>query len=288
MTMKNIKRNILLGVLTTLLLGSCNDDFLAEKQDLSGANEEVYKDPILGKAYVDYIYFSFLPANNAAAMTWDLAAGGAATFSQATDELAGEVNWNKVWITPGTNTDANCLNYIGTALTGSVPNNPYTRLRQINLFLDNVDKYGMPEVDRNKLKGQLYFWRAWQYFDLVRLYGGVPLILHAQSSISSSAADLQIPRSSSSECIAQIVADLDMAKSLLPGKWDAANWGRITSGAAAAFKGRVLLTWASPLFNRTDDVTRWQAAYNANLEAKTLLEADSLLIRSASASNGFT
>jgi hypothetical protein len=275
MTMKNIKRNILLGVLTTLLLGSCNDDFLAEKQDLSGANEEVYKDPILGKAYVDYIYFSFLPANNAAAMTWDLAAGGAATFSQATDELAGEVNWNKVWITPGTNTDANCLNYIGTALTGSVPNNPYTRLRQINLFLDNVDKYDMEAATKNQLKGQLYFWRAWQYFDLVRLYGGVPLILHAQSSISSSAADLQIPRSSSSECIAQIVADLDMAKSLLPGKWDAANWGRITSGAAAAFKGRVLLTWASPLFNRTDDVTRWQAAYNANLEAKTLLEANS-------------
>ena len=240
--MKNIKRNILLGVLTTMLLGSCNDDFLAEKQDLSGANEEVYKDPILGKAYVDYIYGSFQPANNASAMTWDLASGGAATFSQTTDELAGEVNWNKVWAAPGTNTDANCLNYIGTAMTASITNNPYTRLRQINLFLDNVDKYGMADADKNKLKGQLYFWRAWQYFDLVRLYGGVPLVLTAQSSISSAAADVQIPRSSSSACIAQIEADLDMAKSLLPGKWDSANWGRITSGAAAAFKGRVLLS----------------------------------------------
>lgn len=274
MTMKNIKRNILLGVLTTLLLGSCNDDFLAEKQDLSGANEEVYQDPVLGKAYVDYIYFSFLPANNASSFTWDLAAGGAATFSQVTDELAGEVNWNKVWAAPGTNTDANCLSYIGSAITTSVGNNPYTRLRQINLFLDNVDKYDMEATTKNQLKGQLYFWRAWQYFDLVRLYGGVPLVLTAQSSISSSAAEVQVPRSSSSECIAQIVADLDMAKSLLPGKWDTANWGRITSGAAAAFKGRVLLTWASPLFNRTDDVARWQAAYNANLEAKTLLEAN--------------
>jgi hypothetical protein len=274
MTMKNIKRNILLGVLTTLLLGSCNDDFLAEKQDLSGANEEVYKDPILGKAYVDYIYGLFQPANNASSMTWDLASGGATTFSQTTDELAGEVNWNKVWAAPGTNTDANCLTYIGTAMTASIANNPYTRLRQINLFLDNVDKYDMESTAKNQLKGQMYFWRAWQYFDLVRLYGGVPLVLTAQSSISSSAADVQIPRSSSSACIAQIVADLDMAKSLLPGKWDSANWGRITSGAAAAFKGRVLLTWASPLFNRNDDVARWQAAYNANLEAKTLLEAN--------------
>jgi len=272
--MKNIKRNILLGVLTTMLLGSCNDDFLADKQDLSGANEEVYQDPILAKAYVDYIYGLFQPASNASSLTWDLASGGAATFSQTTDELAGEVNWNKVWVAPGTNTDANCLTYIGTALTASIANNPYTRLRQINLFLDNVDKYGMDPATKDKLKGQLYFWRAWQYFDLVRLYGGVPLVLTAQSSISSSAADVQVQRSSSSDCIAQIVADLDMAKSLLPGKWDSANWGRITSGAAAAFKGRVLLTWASPLFNRTDDITRWQKAYNANLEAKTLLEAN--------------
>ena len=43
--------------------------------------------------------------------------------------------------------------------------------------------------------------------------------------------------------------------------------GRITAQAAAALKGRVLLTWASPLFNRNDDQARWQRAYDANLEA---------------------
>ena len=57
--MKNIKRNILVAVLTATFLGSCNDDFLAEKQDLTGANEEVYQDPVLGQAYVDYVYNSF-------------------------------------------------------------------------------------------------------------------------------------------------------------------------------------------------------------------------------------
>lgn len=272
--MKNIKINILVGIMSTMFLGSCNDDFLAEKQDLSGVNEEVYQDPILGQAYVDYIYKSFLPGNNAASFTWDLAAGGNDDFSQTTDELSGEVNWNKIWAAPGTYTDANCLSYIGTALTSSVPNNSYTRLRQINLFLDNVDNYGMEATAKDKLKGQLYFWRAWQYFDLLRLYGGVPLVLTAQSSISTGVEDIKVPRSSSSDCLEQIVADLDKAKTLLPGKWDASGWGRITSGAAAAMKGRVLLTWASPLFNRTDDAQRWQRAYDANKEAKTLLETN--------------
>jgi hypothetical protein len=275
MTMKNIKIKILAGVLATLSLGSCNDDFLAEKSDLTGANEEVYQDPVLGQAYIDYVYNTFLPPSNAQSYTWDLASGGNASgFSQTTDEMAGETNWNKVWSAPGTNTDANCLGYIGSPITTSVPNNPYTRLRQINLFLENVDKYGMEATAKDKLKGQMYFWRAWQYFDLLKLYGGVPLVLNSQTSIGSGTGANQTPRSSSSDCIKQIVADLDMAKTLLPGKWDAANWGRITSGAAAAFKGRVLLTWASPLFNRTDDVQRWQLAYEANKEAKTLLEAN--------------
>lgn len=275
MKMKNIKINILACVATAMLLGGCNDDFLAEKEDLTGVNEQVYQDPILGKAFVDYVYKSFLPANNASAYTWDLASNGSDDFTQTTDELPGEVNWNKVWAAPGSNTDANCLNYIGAPLSSSVPNNSYSRLRQINLFLYNIDNYGMAEADKNPLKGQMYFWRAWQYFDLLRLYGGIPLVLEPQTSVGSSEGANQVPRSSSSDCIEQIVADLDMAKSLLPGKWaKAEDWGRITSGAAAAMKGRVLLTWASPLFNRTDDVQRWQRAYDANTEAKTLLEAN--------------
>ncbi|KDN55869.1 RagB/SusD family nutrient uptake outer membrane protein [Flavobacterium seoulense] len=270
--MKNIKINILKGVLLMLSLASCSDDFLAEKEDLTGVNEQVYQDPILGKFYVDYIYKLILPTNGTTVFTWDLAVNND-NFSRATDELPGEVNWNKVWAAPGTNTDANCLPYIGARVTQSIANNTYTRLRQINLFLDNIDKYGMAEADKNLLKGQMYFWRAWQYFDLVRLYGGVPLVLTAQSSIGEG-QDLKIPRSSTSACIEQIVADLDKAIALCPPKWDNAEWGRINSGAAAAFKGRVLLTWASPLFNRTDDIARWQRAYDANVEAKTILEAN--------------
>jgi len=273
--MKKIKilNIVLLGLLLTGQ--SCKDDFLEEKRDLTAVNEEVFKDPVLAQSYVDYVYGMFLPATNAQSfiVTQNASENGTynTIFTQTTDELAGETDYNKEWAAISyVNNHAN--KYFGQRMSTSIANNVWTRLREINLFLSEIDKYGIAEETRNKLKGQMYFWRAFQYFDLVRLYGGVPLILEPQNPTMGENEANSVSRSKTSECIEQIVKDLDLAKSLLPGKWDDANWGRITSGAAAALKGRVLLTYASPQFNPNDSRERWLAAYNANLEAKQLLE----------------
>lgn len=273
MKKKYIKAIGLFTLLTAFSLTSCSDEFLEEKKDYNGLNEDVFKVPALASQYVDYVYGLFLPGNNAQVNTWDLAAGGNDDFSQTTEELSGEVNFNKPWsnVSP---LNAHCLPYIGSRVSSSIANNTWTRLRQINIFLDQIDKNGMADVDKNPLKGQMYFWRAYQYFDLIKLYGGVPIVLTEQNPILDDASLSQIPRSSTSECIEQIISDLDKAQDLLKDvTWSNANWGRINSGAVAAFKGRVLLTWASPLFNPNDDTQRWQRAYDANLAAKTLLES---------------
>jgi len=274
-----MKRNRILYIILAsfaISAASCKDDFLVEKRDLSGVNEDVFKDPALAQGYVDYIYGLFLPANNAVSFIVTNSASPNGTyntaFTQTTEELAGETDFNKVWASIS-NTNNHANQYFGQAMATSINNNTWTRIKQINIFLNEVDKYGLPEDTRNKLKGQLYFWRGWQYFELVRLYGGVPIVLTPQNPIISSGENTAVPRSSTSQCIEQICSDLDMAKNLLPGKWaTSADWGRITSGAAAALKGRVLLTWASPLFNRNDDVARWQRAYDANTEAVAILK----------------
>jgi hypothetical protein len=275
-----MKKKYIIGIgvfalLITLSLAGCSDNFLEDKKDFSGLNDEdVFGQPDLAAQYVDYLYGLFLPGNNAAIFTWDLAAGGTDDFSQTTEELAGEVNWNKEWtsISP---LNAHCLTYFGTKPTSSNGNSTWFRIREINKFFEGIDKYGMSEANKNPLKGQMYFWRAYQYYELIKLYGGVPIILTAQNPIFDNTDVLKIPRSSTSECIEQIVSDLDKAKELLTGvKWANSNWGRVTAGAAAALKGRVLLTWASPLFNSNDDTQRWQRAYNANVEAKTILEGE--------------
>ncbi|WP_281765247.1 RagB/SusD family nutrient uptake outer membrane protein [Neptunitalea lumnitzerae] len=270
---KSIKYIGVLGLVcvSPFLTTSCSDDFLEEKRDLTGFNEEVFSDSLLAKGFIDGMYAAFQPGDNSQSMIWDLPVNGD-DFVQTSEELAGETNWNKVWASI-TNNQNNCLQYFGERITSSRRNNVWTRMKQINIFLNNIDGYGLPEETRNRFKGQLYFWRAYQYFDLLRLYGGVPIVLEAQNPIVDGDG-LAVPRSSSEETLNQIIDDLDTAMELLPGKWGSNDWGRITSGAAAAFKGRVLLTWASPLFNRNDDAGRWEQAYQANLEAKSILESN--------------
>lgn len=288
-----MKRNIKLVSLflsVMIVAISCKDDFLEEKGDFGGVNEEVFKDPLTARAYVDYVYGLFLPANNATTLisTNNASENGQynTVFTQTTEELAGETDYNKPWAQISyINNHAN--KYFGQRMGTSINNNSWTRIKQINIFLSEIDKHGLPEQTRNELKGQMYFWRAWQYFELVRLYGGVPLVLEPQNPILSGSNDAEVPRSKTSECIEQICADLDLATTLLPGKWGNDDWGRITSGAAAALKGRVLLTWASPLFNPSDDVARWERAYQANVAAKSLLESNGFgLFKTGGTANG--
>ena len=76
------------------------------------------------------------------------------------------------------------------------------------------------------------------------------------------------PRSSSKETYEFILDDLNKAADMLAAKtengsgWTGSDWGRVTSGTALALKGRVMLLWCSPLFNRADDKERWKTAYD--------------------------
>lgn len=145
----------------------------------------------------------------------------------------------------------------------------YTLIRRINIALKGLDESSLSEELKAPLRGQALFFRAWRYWEMVQLYGGVPMVMTVQDPYSE---DLNVPRSKTSESINLIVADLDEAISLLPADWTLDdNIGRITSGAAAAFKGRILLNWASPLFNRNNNQDRWQRAYDANQQAIDLL-----------------
>ncbi|UAY56207.1 RagB/SusD family nutrient uptake outer membrane protein [Arachidicoccus terrestris] len=164
--------------------------------------------------------------------------------------------------------------------SSSVKNNPYTRIRYCS---DLIEKMGDPvsaalSADFKKTaKGQAYFLRALQYFDLVRIYGGVPIVTTVQNN-STTDVSIQTPRSTSSECFAQIVSDLDSAAMLLPMIWDepSTNYGKFTAAAALAMKSRVLLTAASPLFNKDWDnpaSKKWQDALKAGLDAETKLSS---------------
>lgn len=141
----------------------------------------------------------------------------------------------------------------------------YNYIDKINFFLDeleNVPASVLTDGLRKQYTGEAKFWRAWSYWGMVNQVGGVPIILHKQNF--NDVEGLFVPRNKTSECLTQIVNDLDSAISLLPGLYpNQTDYGRITKVAAMAMKGRVLLTYASPLFNPTNDAARWQKAYDA-------------------------
>lgn len=149
----------------------------------------------------------------------------------------------------------------------------YGNIDRINFFIEKLDNEVtvLSETEKEQMKGQALFWRAWDYFGKVDSVGGVPLILKFQDV--TDVPSLFVSRNLTSECINQIVADLDEAISYLPDTWGDNDYGRIDKGTAMAFKGRVLMFYASPMYNPGNDLARWETAYQANKDAVDFLKA---------------
>ncbi len=100
-----------------------------------------------------------------------------------------------------------------------------------------------PEIDR--WVGEALFFRAYHYWNLVKAYGGVPLIT---TVLDVSSPEVYAARSTQQEIIDFIIADLDNAVPKLrkQSELSAAEMGRVTQGAALALKARATLyqgTW---------------------------------------------
>lgn len=96
------------------------------------------------------------------------------------------------------------------------------------------------------MKGEAYFLRAYIYAQLVRGFGGVPIVTKVYGL--NDVEEMQQPRNNVKECVDFILADCEEAIKLLPVTVSDANLGRATKGAAMALKARILLQIASPLY----------------------------------------
>ncbi|MDR2914348.1 MAG: RagB/SusD family nutrient uptake outer membrane protein [Tannerella sp.] len=255
-----------IGVL--FLLSSCSDEFLQEKKDYNGFNDEIYNNFSMAQASVDYIHRQVEPkVGGVSALSGST--GSADDHSKSTLEYGGSTPF--VGLSEILTSNVPC--YFNGSNAPDNSNGVWINIRRCNLFLDNIEKGTLSEPEKDLLKGQVYFWRAWLYYRLVITYGGVPIIKEAQNPTLGDGtveeSTLNVPRNSTADCIAFICEDLDMAASKLPSIWSdpAINYGRVTRGAAMALKGRLLLCYASPLFNRSNDKAHWDAAYKANQAA---------------------
>lgn len=98
---------------------------------------------------------------------------------------------------------------------------------------------------KEQAAGQARFIRALNYFEMLKRYGGMPIVRKSLDMTD----DLKIPRSTFAEMVDFIIGDCDTAAMLLPDKWSETFTGKATKGAALMLKSRTLLYAASPLFN---------------------------------------
>jgi len=272
--MKKIKLIIAYIGIFLLFTVSCKKDFLNVQPLDQISSETTWADGALSEAFIFgiYAYFGYggfeeqaLAAYTDEAM-FTHAGRNIERFTQGTESASG-----LAWISPTYYWD-----------------DMYSAIRAANIAIDRLPTSTFTDdVLRDKLMGEAHFLRAYYYHQLLRFYGGVPLIDKPYGLND----DFTIARNTWEECVNFIAGDLDKAAQLLDGKSTSA--GRTSKLAAMALKARVLLYAASDLHDGTtakansselssyanldllaypsgDRTARWQAAKTA---AKAVLDA---------------
>ena len=112
----------------------------------------------------------------------------------------------------------------------------YEGVKRTNVVIEKVPAINMDTVIRNRYIAEAKFIRGLLYFDLVRAWGGVPLVLTTNPPV-------KLPRSTADEIYLQVIKDLTYAIVYLPEKsqYGADDAGRATKGAAKALLAKVYL-----------------------------------------------
>lgn len=253
---------------------SCNDNFLETDPLDKVSSDQTWADGPLAQAFIYNIY-SFL--------------GYGGFEEQALASICDEAMFTHA----GRNIDPFTEGSESPGALAWVSNtyewgNMYQAIRSANVAIENLPEATFDDDElKDRLLGEAYFLRAYYYHQLVRYYGGVPLIDRAYELDE----DYSVERNTYEQCVDFILSDLDQAATLLESKEETP--GRATRLAAMALKARMLAYAASDLHDATTAQTnssvlagysnielvaytsgsqtdRWEAAQTA---AKAVLDA---------------
>lgn len=112
----------------------------------------------------------------------------------------------------------------------------YENVASCNLAIEGIQKAQIRDDLKTRYMGEALFMRAYNYYELVNNFGGVPLVLKPLST-----SDLTMTRSTAEEVYAQIEKDLLDAFEMLPGSFGAKDKGRATKWTSYALLARVCL-----------------------------------------------
>lgn len=225
-----------IGTLALLSQIGCSD-FLDEMPISSETNDNAYKEATQIEAALNGTYESFQSSDY---YVWDnvLLQDVRSDNHYAGGDNAEIYSFEQLTISP-TNSRIN-----------KAWSNIYNAILKANTVLEKAPLVADPrltEERRKQIIGEAQFLRAYHYYNLVTMWGGVPIILKPTTSANPS--EVQIPRSSVEAVYAQILSDLDAAIAVLPDTYgtDAnVNKARATAGAANALAAKVCMQMPTP------------------------------------------
>lgn len=261
--MKTTISHITLILSAVFLLWGCVDgESLLDKEESNDIYEEmVFSDPHYANWFLSNIYKSMRDEYN-----WFDSANAGSMLGCVVDEGLYKANWSK----------AHAMSYGSWSskdmlLIDDPWQKNYAAIRAANKFMESADEIPdseEPMVDdaiRTRMKAEARFLRAYFYFELLRLYGGVPLI--TKTLTTAEGEELHKDRAQFDELVEFICTECEAAAEDLPqvDEYPDSEWGRITKGACYAMVSRVRLMAASPLFNdpQNPEGTEWRGQYDA-------------------------
>ncbi len=233
-----MKRFIYAMILLALIsIGMTGCDSILDIEPTNRISEEAVKnDPVLVDAYLNRVYrFTRFQSGKREGSNY---AGSNTERNEAyLGVLAGELNVFAAWQDPfkgavkiidenGAHAD---LEYW-----------PYTNIRSANEVLQILKEATFEEDLIRQKSAEARWLRAFIYFDLVKRYGGIPLITEPQS-VDQSIEELQVPRNSEKEVYDFIASEMDELVNILPESYSDDEFGRPTKWAAYALKSRAML-----------------------------------------------
>ena len=223
-----------LGLIVLIMLSffSCNDDFLNVSPRDFITDDAVWSSGTATKMFVNDVYnttfkvkaplYSFASINN----------------QQFDNMFTDDAGWNfrDAW---------NTFNFTASNAPFQRWDDCYANIRKTNI---GIEKLAESEVisasEKNRYLGDLHFIRGMLYFELLRFYGGVPLITEA---LDRNEDDIFYSRNTAEETFNLVIADFQTAAELLPVSVEDSEYGRATKGAALGMLAEAYLHCAGTI-----------------------------------------
>lgn len=230
----------LLVLLAAAAFGYGCESYLDKSPDMGMTEQDIYKDYNSIQNFLDQTYrnleniFDYESHNNGRSHPGTICDELATVYNSANVKNINSGNWL---------IKAGNIYEIGVR-DKTMISMSYKSIRIANRVIHNIGKVpNLTSEQSDRILGQAYFMRAWFYFQLLKRYGGMPIL----DKVLIGTGDEDIPRVSYHESHDWMMGDLEKAVAMLPDRWDENNLGRATKVAAMAVRSMARLYDASPL-----------------------------------------